>query len=82
MSPPAITVIAGWASLITTTRSIIELSRMMRKKLAEHEVKDKARSVYYNLQEARRYGLMSDKEYDYWYDKYLFAQVERDRKLR
>jgi ribosome assembly protein 4 len=80
MSPQAITVVAAWASLATTARAIWELSRMIRRKLAEHEVKDKARSVYYNLREAHRYGLMSDKEYDHWYNKYLLARVEKNRK--
>ena len=53
---------------------------MIKKKLAEQEVKDKARSVYYNLQEAHRYGLMSDDEYDHWYDRFLRAKVDKDRK--
>ncbi|KAK3938224.1 hypothetical protein QBC46DRAFT_410390 [Diplogelasinospora grovesii] len=78
MSPSTITVIASWAGLLTIARSAWELSRMIRKKLAEKEVKDKARTVYYNLQEAHRYGLMSDEEYDSWYNKYLFAKVEKD----
>ncbi|KAM7209823.1 hypothetical protein V8F06_014795 [Rhypophila decipiens] len=67
MSPPPIILFAVWASLITIARSVWELSRMIKKKLAEQEVKDKARIIYYNLQEAHRYGLMSDRDYDYWY---------------
>ena len=55
---------------------------MIKKKLAEQEAKGKARSLYYNLKEAHRYGLMSDRDYDYWYNKYLLAKAEKNRKSR
>ena len=38
---------------------------MLKSKLAEQEVEGKGCSVFYNLREAHRYGLISDMEYSH-----------------
>lgn len=52
---------------------------MVRKKLDEQMFYDKARIVYYHLKEARRYGLMNNKDFDLWYQRFLIAESSKDR---
>lgn len=75
MSPPTIVIIAACCSVAMSVRNFWEIAK---KKRAEQEINEKARIIYCNLREARRYGLMSDDEYRYWYYKYLVATAEKD----
>ncbi|KAB5514940.1 hypothetical protein GE09DRAFT_1231713 [Coniochaeta sp. 2T2.1] len=78
MSPPAITMIAAWCSVFTSVKSVWELSRMVRNKLDERVFYDKARIVYCNLKEVHQYGLMNNKDFDLWYDRFLAAEGSKD----
>jgi hypothetical protein len=81
MAPSTVTVVAAWASLLTAAKSLWELSRMVKRKLAERDVERKARSVFYNLREANRYGLLSNTDYSHWMREYKLAKARGDCKF-
>src|SRR5690348_4980897 len=81
MAPSTITSVAAWASLVTTAKSLWELSKMVKRRLAKLDIKVRARSVFYNLREAHRYGLLSDVDYSHWMCEYNLAKVEGNCKF-
>jgi len=53
---------------------------MVKKKREQREADEEAPYVFRKLQRALRAGLVSDVDYEHWYEKFLVAKVERDRK--
>lgn len=52
---------------------------MIRKKMEAKQAEEDARRIYRSLRKAFHYGLMSEAEYDRWYEKFLAAKAEKDR---
>ena len=78
--PIALATVAACGSIITSMKASWEFSRMIRQKREENAAEDLAGGVYRRLRKAYQVGLMTDGEYDHWYEKFLVAKVEKDRK--
>ncbi|KAB5551013.1 hypothetical protein GE09DRAFT_1059528 [Coniochaeta sp. 2T2.1] len=67
-------------------KSSWELSRMIRQKHDQRKAEEEAVRVYRGLRRALYAGLMSEKEYDHWFEKLLVVESEKDlaglRKIR
>ncbi|KAH8905272.1 hypothetical protein BR93DRAFT_929524 [Coniochaeta sp. PMI_546] len=62
-----------------------ELSRMIRQKRDQRQAEEDAVRVYRSLRRALHSGRMSDREYDYWFEKFLvviYVLVAGLRKIR
>jgi hypothetical protein len=53
---------------------------MVWQKLDSKEAEESAGRVYRQLRKAYSAGLLSEAEYDRWYEKYLVARTEKDCK--
>lgn len=72
--------LALWLPLFTAGNSIWELSRKIRKKLAEKDLEYEARRVYRHLCEAEDNRLISGRACDNLYEIFLAAMAEKDGK--
>ncbi|KAK3935827.1 ribosome assembly protein 4 [Diplogelasinospora grovesii] len=76
--PVALATLAATGSIVTSIKSGWELRRMIKRKTEEKEAEEEAPYVFRKLVRAYQAGLLSDAEYDIWYEKFLVAKVERD----
>jgi ribosome assembly protein 4 len=77
--PTALALAAALGSLVTSTKSGWELSRMVRQKHDRIQAEKDSVQVYRSLRKALHSGRMSEKEYDQWYEKFLVAESEKNR---
>ena len=81
MGVPVITIVAAWGSLLTTTKSLVELSRMLKARRQSRRAIESSDRVYRDLREARRRRLMDEREYLRWYEKLRLAEAANDGKF-
>ncbi|KAK4148460.1 hypothetical protein C8A00DRAFT_19713 [Chaetomidium leptoderma] len=74
MAHPVIVV----ASFLTTIKSAWELSRMVRQKRAAKSPKTEIKSTYVLLQRAYRKGLLLEREFDYLFERLMWAEAHND----
>lgn len=77
--PVILATAAACGSLVTTMKSGWELSRMIRQKRDQRQAEEDAVRVYRSLRRALHSGRMGDREYDYWFEKFLVAESEKNR---
>lgn len=77
--PIALATVAACGSLVTSVKSSWELSRMIRKRMEAKQAEEDAARIYRSLRRAFHHGIMSEAEYDRWYEKFLVAAAEKDR---
>lgn len=78
MPLPPVATIAACGSILTAFKSGWELSRMIKKKELETRLEKEARSLLKDLQQAYRDGLLTDRSYEKWYDRFLGALADKD----
>ena len=69
---------AAVGSLITSVKSGWELRRMIKRKQEQFVAEDEAPFIFRRLRRAHREGILNDREYEDWYEKFLIARAEKD----
>lgn len=78
MTIPPVATLAACGSLITAVKSGWELTRMLKKKDMERRLDKDASGVLRSLQNCYLDGLMSERSFEKWYDRFLAALAEKD----
>ncbi|KUI57810.1 hypothetical protein VP1G_05091 [Cytospora mali] len=78
MTLPPVATLAACGSLITAVKSGWELSRMIKKKDMERRLDKDASGILRGLQNCYLDGLMSERSFEKWYDRFLAALAEKD----
>jgi ribosome assembly protein 4 len=77
--PVVLATVAACGSIVTSIKSSWELRRMVKRKQEAIEADEEAPYVFRKLRQAHDNGLMSTRDYENWYEKFLVAKVEKDR---
>ncbi|ROW00051.1 hypothetical protein VPNG_08323 [Cytospora leucostoma] len=78
MTIPPVATLAACGGLITAVKSGWELSRMIKRKDMEKRLDKDASSILRGLQNCYLDGLMSERSFEKWYDRFLAALTEKD----
>ncbi|KAM7184709.1 hypothetical protein V8F20_012110 [Naviculisporaceae sp. PSN 640] len=76
--PVVLATCAAVGSLVTSVKSGWELRRMIKRKQEQFIAEDEAPYIFRRLRRAHREGILNDREYEEWYEKFLVARAEKD----